>query len=138
MAESPTHFRCRTTRTDDVVVIAAGGEIDAASAPLAQEELLRRLHPVPGSVVVDFGDVTFCSAAGIHLLLLARARTAALGIRLAVVAREPVLRILRVTVRDLLPLTHPTLSDARRALLSPSGGRPRDVSAQGWPSVGTR
>lgn len=56
------------TRLNDVTVVALAGEIDASSAPAAQQQIL----PAAGEgarMLLDMSGVTFMSSAGLRMLL---------------------------------------------------------------------
>lgn len=102
------------------VVFAVRGEVDVSTSPFLRHLLLPYLHDVGTRVTVDLTDVDFLSAAGLTVLVNARAAAAAAGSRLCLVAR---------TRAVLLPLTitglagefdiHPDHADAPPV---PAGG----------------
>lgn len=84
---------------DGVVIVAARGEVDLATAPLLGEalELVIR-DPATRMLVCDLSEVCFLSCAGMTVLVNARVRLAGRGGVLRVVTRHPaVLRVLAIT-----------------------------------------
>jgi anti-sigma B factor antagonist len=65
MSEQPFEVTC--SQHDGVTVASLAGEIDVATAPLAQAEL-EAVAPPGGRLVVDLSDVPFADSAGIRLL----------------------------------------------------------------------
>jgi anti-sigma B factor antagonist len=58
----------------DAMVLALDGELDLASAPLLERELLDAESSSPGRIVVDLGSLQFVDSTGLHVLLRARQR----------------------------------------------------------------
>jgi anti-anti-sigma factor len=89
------------TNGEHVHVLPASGRIDAASAPLLDEQL-RALHGGGAiSIALDLADVTYLSSSGLRVLLLAQRRQAAAGGRLSLRnTPERVLLVLRVAGFD--------------------------------------
>src|SRR4051794_24997422 len=69
--------------------LAAGGEIDACSAPRLAAALDGAIDRDPQEIVVDLGAVTFLNCAGVHALATAYHRATAAGIRLRVAVSSP-------------------------------------------------
>jgi anti-sigma B factor antagonist len=87
--------------TVGVVVVAVAGEVDMATAPMAENFVLRRLDDQVHSLVLDLSGVTFLGSTGINLLITLHAACEAVGAELRLVANtKVVLRPLELT--DLL------------------------------------
>lgn len=71
------------SRAGPVDVVAAGGELDIASAGQLSRTLLEHLRRT-GSVVLDLRDLSFVDSGGLHALLTARRRAQLLPADLAV------------------------------------------------------
>lgn len=89
------------TLDEHVHVLPAYGRVDAAFAPLLDEQL-RALHSAGAvSIALDLADVTYLSSSGLRVLLLAQRRQAAAGGRLSLRnVPERVLQVLRVAGFD--------------------------------------
>jgi len=80
-----------TRQQDGITVIIIHGEIDGKTAPDAQEKLL----PVVAShktIVMDMGDVTFMSSAGLRMMLLFYRHATAANGKVALVALSEQIR----------------------------------------------
>lgn len=73
-------------------VIAAVGEVDAATAARFSAAVHRQLDRVPSMLVLDLREVTFLGVAGLQVLLCAadRARLGGVPLQLAYRDRSPV------------------------------------------------
>ncbi|GAA4883291.1 STAS domain-containing protein [Kitasatospora terrestris] len=115
--------RCPAPPGMRIVALHGHADLDTAAA------LARALHqaldtaPVPGTLVVDCSDLTFCSSSGLNELLRARraANAAGIAFRLAAPSGQ-VTRLLRVTEAD-------TVFDILAARPLPPD---RSVSVEGW------
>ncbi|MEU6132695.1 STAS domain-containing protein [Saccharopolyspora sp. NPDC047091] len=117
----PRALRLAVHRPDPgVVIVHVGGEIDLAAAPRLGEMVRQRLTAAAlRAIVLDLADVTFCSSAGLELLLHAQRRAEARRTPLYIVfGTGAVLRLItltgladRFTSRD--TTTH-ALADIRR------------------------
>lgn len=58
-----------TQEQDGVAVVAIRGQIDSQTAPAAQEQLLPLLE-THAHIVMDLGQLTFMSSAGLRMMLL--------------------------------------------------------------------
>ena len=67
---------------DDVVVIAASGEIDRSTVPQLTDSLRRAAVATRGPVLVDLGHVSFLDSSGISVLLGALRRLKRAGRKL--------------------------------------------------------
>ncbi|MER7771524.1 STAS domain-containing protein [Kitasatospora sp. NPDC096140] len=84
-------------------VLALTGHADLDTAPALARALGDALTatPVPGTLVVDCRDLTFCSSSGLNELLKARRAAGAAGTVFRLAAPGPqVTRLLRVTETD--------------------------------------
>lgn len=80
------------------VHVAAVGELDMASAPLLETALQAELAAGPALLTVDLGAVSFCSVAGVSVLLAAGRRARASQVVLELRCCSPaVLRTVQVT-----------------------------------------
>lgn len=83
-----------------VEVCEISGELDLFTAPIAGRELDSAAEQGLSGLVVDMSGVTFCSVAGVELLLRAAASTTDGGGLLAVVAGRQVRRVVRLVAPD--------------------------------------
>jgi anti-sigma B factor antagonist len=65
-------FDYRVTESADGVVVSLRGELDLASAPVLQRELLEVLEGSPERVALDLRDLTFLDSSGLGSLYRAR------------------------------------------------------------------
>jgi anti-sigma B factor antagonist len=101
----PGELAITSERDGDLHVIALTGELDLATAPGLEQELLRVEATDAASIVVDLSGLTFMDSTGIRLMVAANARSRADSNRL-VLLRGPhaVQRVFELTgVADLLP-----------------------------------
>jgi len=91
-----------STRTvADHTVLQVGGEVDVYTAPRLRERLVELVDGGARKVVVDLGRVEFLDSTGLGVLVGAHKRLRAAGGSLALVcAREPLLKIFRITALD--------------------------------------
>jgi anti-sigma B factor antagonist len=91
-----------STRTiADHTVLLVGGEVDVYTAPRLRERLVELVDGGARKVVVDLGRVEFLDSTGLGVLVGAHKRLRAAGGSLALVcAREPLLKIFRITALD--------------------------------------
>lgn len=83
------------------VILVVSGELDIASAQLVRRELDQLRHSGCQEVAVDLSEVSFMDAAGVRLLLGARAQAARDGFSVIVAAASrQVCRIFRLTGTD--------------------------------------
>ncbi|AXX31770.1 STAS domain-containing protein [Actinosynnema pretiosum subsp. pretiosum] len=78
--------------TADAVVVRVSGELDASTTGPLRARLLDEVSRAPSALVVDLGAVTFCSAAGLSLLLATTADAERLGVPWAVVGAQRAVR----------------------------------------------
>lgn len=91
-----------STRTvSDHTVLQVGGEVDVYTAPRLRERLVELVEGGARKVVVDLARVEFLDSTGLGVLVGAHKRLRAAGGTLALVcAREPLLKIFRITALD--------------------------------------
>ena len=83
------------------LLCAVSGEVDFSTAPHLRARLLEEIGSAGPDLVVDLCEVSFLGAAGLNVLVEARASAEASGVGLYVVARtRPVLRPLTLTGLD--------------------------------------
>ncbi|GGP44517.1 STAS domain-containing protein [Saccharothrix coeruleofusca] len=99
---------------EDVVVLAAAGEIDIATAEDLRKPLIELAGRTPegGTVVADLTGITFFSSPGIEALLVAHERLGQVGGTLHVVAAPVVRRALTAVGLDRALRLHDTLEAA--------------------------
>jgi len=91
----PSHGRAGHT------VVALNGDLDFASAPALREHLRGTLRHCGRLLTLDLGEVAFCDAAGLAVLIGTGRRAAGLGITLRLANPRPqVAKLLRVTGLD--------------------------------------
>jgi anti-sigma B factor antagonist len=76
-------------RPDGTAVIAAVGEIDAATAARLSASVHRQLDRLPSALVLDLHEVTFLGVAGLQVLLCAADRATVTGVALQLAYRDP-------------------------------------------------
>jgi anti-sigma B factor antagonist len=96
-----------------VAVVAIGGEIDVQTAGRLRADLLRLADSGHIHLVVDFGAVSFCDAAGLGALVAVGNRLREKGGTLCLAGVRPAQRrILRITRLDALFPTYDTVDEA--------------------------
>ncbi|MDQ2586607.1 STAS domain-containing protein [Saccharothrix yanglingensis] len=109
-----------TTRRldDDVVVLAASGEIDTVTVAALRDPLLELAGRAAagGTVVADLAGIGFFSSPGIEALLTAHQRLRAAGATLRVVTAPIVRRTLALVGLQRELALHDTLDDALAAV----------------------
>jgi anti-sigma B factor antagonist len=68
------HLVVETERRDKAVVISLYGELDLASSPLLDEQLLEAETVAAARVVIDLGGLEFIDSSGLHVLVRAHER----------------------------------------------------------------
>lgn len=87
----------RKETVNGVAVLAPVGRIDSNSAREV-EEILLPLFDAGAPVLVDFGELTYISSAGLRVLLLAARRSKATGIPLSLAGMsKPVDEVFRIS-----------------------------------------
>jgi len=74
-----------TEDEDHAPVVVVSGEIDMATAPMLQRELVTAMEAHEGPVVLDLSDVTFFDSSGLRVAIVAHRDLGEQGRRLAVV-----------------------------------------------------
>ena len=86
---------------DGRAVLRLSGELDLATAPLAESELHRMERDEPSFIVLDLQGLEFIDSSGLRFVLQADARAREAGRRLSVVpGNEFVQRVFRVMSLD--------------------------------------
>jgi anti-anti-sigma factor len=67
MADAPTQFRCDVRDADAGVLVALHGELDAATAPAAEERLLAVMRD-RRPVTIDLRGLLFMDGRGVRLI----------------------------------------------------------------------
>src|SRR5918992_458324 len=76
---------------DTVAVVSLVGELDARTAPAAQEQLANLL-PVRAPVLLDLAEVQYVSSAGLRTLLMVYRQAQRMGNQIELVGVSPPLR----------------------------------------------
>jgi anti-sigma B factor antagonist len=91
-------FAYEVTEDGDGIVVSLRGELDLASAPSLQRELLEVLGRSPASVALDLGALTFIDSSGLGSLYRVRQAASVHGVQLRLDAvPDHVRRVLDVT-----------------------------------------
>ena len=99
MDESPS-FTVETDEDMGSVVVRATGEIDVATAPQVEGQLLAIIDS-GSAVVLDLHGVTFIDSSGLRTLVTARQRAEELSVAFSLAGRSPAVdRLLQVTGLD--------------------------------------
>jgi anti-anti-sigma factor len=113
-AESPAATSLGLTHRiypDGRAVAVIRGEMDAATAPGAQEYVRQVIGRSSGPVAVDLSGVSFCDARGLRALVGMSAAARAAGRRLSLTGTRPgMMKIMRITGVD---ANFPELRDQR-------------------------
>ena len=97
--ESPS-FSVETSEELGAVVVTASGEIDVATAPQVESQLLSLIDD-GSSVVLDLAGVTFIDSSGLRTLVTARQRADEQSVSFSLAGRsQAVDRLLQVTGLD--------------------------------------
>ncbi len=84
-------------RSGDKLQLNLHGKIDAVSSSELQTEVLKAFQKCP-NVILNFGDVSYISSAGLRALLIGQKTAGSKGGKFLIInANEAVLEILRVT-----------------------------------------
>jgi anti-sigma B factor antagonist len=102
------------TRTvADHAVVEVGGEVDVYTAPRLRERLVELIDGGARDVVVDLGRVDFLDSTGLGVLVGALKRLRAAGGTFSLVcAKEPLLKVFRITALDQVFPLHDTVESA--------------------------
>jgi anti-sigma B factor antagonist len=94
-------------------VLEVGGEVDVYTAPRLRERLVELLDNGARRVVVDLGRVDFLDSTGLGVLVGALKRLRAAGGTFGLVcAKEPLLKIFRITALDQVFPIYPSVEVA--------------------------
>lgn len=80
-----------TRIVEAVTVVSIVGDLDARTAPVAQERLTGAI-PAQGPALLDMTDVRYISSAGLRTMLMFYRRAHEMGTRIALVGVSPALR----------------------------------------------
>jgi anti-anti-sigma factor len=117
-AGMPTHGRPGHT------IVALHGDLDIDATPALRQHLIGTLHHSARLLTLDLGEVTFCDAAGLAVLIGTQRRATGLGITLQLAnARPQVAKLLRVTGLDRVLTVRRSLQPQPAALAQVSGMR---------------
>jgi anti-sigma B factor antagonist len=96
-----------------ITVLAVGGEVDLATAPLFEKAIADALADDPPAFVIDLTEVSFLASAGLQLLVATQERVG----EFAVVADGPATsRPIQLTELDKVFALYPVLEDALAAM----------------------
>src|SRR4051794_24088831 len=117
----PMELSLATRTVAEHTVLEVGGEVDVYTAPRLRERLVELVDGGARNVVVDLGRVDFLDSTGLGVLVGALKRLRAAGGTFSLVcAKEPLLKIFRITALDQVFPIHPTVEAA-------TGGEQADV-----------
>ncbi|HVV23903.1 MAG TPA: STAS domain-containing protein [Pseudonocardiaceae bacterium] len=116
-------------QVQDIPVVAVTGELDMATAPILEDDLVRRLADIPPTLVIDLTDVTFLSSAGLQVLMHAHTRQPSTHVAI-VAPTGATLRPIQLTGLDRALALYPSLRHA----VTPSPCRRPAVQATGTDS----
>jgi anti-anti-sigma factor len=98
------------------VVVAPVGELDHDTADILRDRLDLCLTAGSPRIVVDFRRLSFCDSTGLNLLLVARSKAEACGIRISLAElHSSVGRLFEVTGVDTVFEIHSTVDEAVRS-----------------------
>jgi anti-sigma B factor antagonist len=99
-----------------ITVLAVGGEVDLATAPVFEKAIADVLADDPPAFVIDLTEVSFLASAGLQLLVATQERIGASG-GFAVVADGPATsRPIQLTELDKVFALYPVLEEALAAM----------------------
>jgi anti-sigma B factor antagonist len=94
-------------------IVALDGEVDVYTAPALRERLIEASETGCGTVVVDMTEVDFIDSSGLGVLVSALKRVRENDGQMRIVtAKEPILKIFRITGLDRVFELSPTLPEA--------------------------
>lgn len=123
----------------DHAVLEVGGEVDVYTAPRLRERLTELVDAGARHIIVDLGRVDFLDSTGLGVLVGAHKRLRLAGGTFSLVcAKEPLLKVFRITALDQIIPLHDSVETAAGARIDPasgpserSAGKPPDQSAEG-------
>ncbi len=77
-------MRLESHKRGELTVVTLAGSLDSASASSIQAEL-EQLIPAAGTTILDLGEMTYMSSAGLRVLLLAHRRAQESGARIVLI-----------------------------------------------------
>ncbi|GAA4157536.1 STAS domain-containing protein [Actinomadura keratinilytica] len=94
-------------------IVALHGDLDIASSPALREHLIGTLHHSSRILILDLGEVRFCDATGLAVLIGTGRRATALGITMHLANPRPqVAKLLRITGLDRSLTVSPTVCES--------------------------
>lgn len=110
-------FTLVTRAVPDRTVLEVGGEVDVYTAPKLRERLAELVDGGARHLIVDLAKVDFLDSTGLGVLVGAMKRLKTVGGQLTLVcAREPLLKIFRITALDQVFTIVPTVDAAPTAV----------------------
>ena len=107
----------RSDRRDDVTIFTVTGKVDATTADLFAERLAGLVEGGEARIVVDCGELSYISSAGLRAILATEKSAQAAGGRLALAALQPdVRRVLEISGFPQLVAMHDDVDGAAAAL----------------------
>jgi anti-sigma B factor antagonist len=108
-------FRVETVRNERHAVVLVVGELDAATAPVLRDELVRLATDGIDRVVLDCRRLEFVDSFGLGVIIAAKKRLSQDGNALCLVAepdQRTLRRLLQITGLDQLLPVHDTVTEA--------------------------
>ena len=88
-------------RTPAGSTVLVTGDLDLASVPALEAQILAALETRPGHLIIDLSDVSFIDSSGVHLLERIRREARERGVALTAVAPTgPARRVFALTGRE--------------------------------------
>ncbi|HEX8632391.1 MAG TPA: STAS domain-containing protein [Catenuloplanes sp.] len=115
-------------------VLEVGGEVDVYTAPRLRERLIEVVDAGARNVIVDLGRVDFLDSTGLGVLVGALKRLRAAGGTFGLVcAKEPLLKIFRITALDQVFPLYPSVEAAISPAADGAAGAPGGIDRAGEP-----
>ncbi len=92
--------------------VTAYGDVDLATAPDLEAELLETVREGTRRVVVDLTETTFFDSGAVHTLVRAGERLQASGLQFGIVCGPYIKKILEIAAVDQVFQIHPTIEQA--------------------------
>jgi anti-sigma B factor antagonist len=119
-------FDVTVQRSSGTAVVQVAGELDLVSVPTLAE-VLRDLEPPCDRVILDLSGLTFIDSTGLRLAITEHRRAELDGFDFVLAgAREPILRVLRISGLDVALPMAPDVASALDA--SDTAADPRDAT----------
>src|SRR3712207_4022983 len=123
--EGPMELSLTTRTVGEHTVLEVGGEVDVYTAPRLRERLIELVDGGARKVVVDLSGVDFLDSTGLGVLVGALKRLRAAGGTFGLVcAKEPLLKIFRITALDQVFPVFPSVEAATSATDGRDGSGP--------------